>query len=162
MAPAGNNLVVGLKPTVGLVSQSGIIPIAHSQDTAGPIGPHRDGRRRNANTLKSPFGKVARHELPHDYTDFLDDDALEGARIGIDRRQFEPHFGAFPDVIAVIEQAIDDMADARRRRSSTPSTRATRWTGLRLRVPRAPDEFKHDIAVYLKTLGNTACVPWRT
>ena len=37
VCPSGNNLVVGLKPTVGLVAQDGIIPIAHSQDTAGPM-----------------------------------------------------------------------------------------------------------------------------
>ena len=37
VCPAGNNLVVGLKPTIGLISQSGIIPIAHSQDSAGPM-----------------------------------------------------------------------------------------------------------------------------
>jgi amidase len=84
--PAGNNLVVGLKPTVGLISQNGIIPIAHSQDTAGPMTRTVTDTAILMNVLKSPFGKVEDRRLPNDYTEFLRPRALRGARIGIDRR----------------------------------------------------------------------------
>jgi amidase len=110
--PAGNNLVVGLKPTIGLISQKGIIPIAHSQDTAGPMTRTMTDAAIMMNVLKSPFGKVADRRLPNDYTRFLRRNALRGARIGIDRRQFLPEYFALPDVNDVVEQAINAMADA--------------------------------------------------
>ena len=156
VAPSGNNLVVGLKPTVGLVSQSGIIPIGHSQDTAGPIGRTVTDVAVTLNTLQSPFGKVAKYELPHDYTDFLDDDALEGARIGIDRRQFDPQFGAFPDVIAVIERAIDEIADAGAEIIDPVDPGNPLDWFFDFELPVLLNEFKHDIAAYLKPLGNTS------
>jgi amidase len=64
------------------------------------------------NVLKSPFGKVEDRRLPRDYTDFLRKNALRGARIGIDRRQFLPEYFALPDINDVVEQAINAMADA--------------------------------------------------
>ena len=58
ICPAGNNNVVGIKPTLGLVSQQGIIPIGHSQDTAGPMTRTVTDAAILLNTLKSPFGPV--------------------------------------------------------------------------------------------------------
>ncbi|MDH5225755.1 MAG: amidase family protein, partial [Actinomycetota bacterium] len=155
VCPAGNNLVVGLKPTVGLISQAGIIPIAHSQDTAGPMGRTVTDVAALLNGLKSPFGRVARQKLPRDYTAFLDRRALRGARIGIDRRQFQPEYFALPDINAVVDRAIDRMADA----------------GAEIVDPVDPgdpfdfffeaefvvllNEFKGDIAAYLSGLRNT-------
>ncbi len=155
VAPSGNNLVVGLKPTVGLVSQSGIIPIGHSQDTAGPIGRTVTDVAVTLNTLKSPFGRVARHELPDDYTDFLDDDALEGARIGIDRRQFTPAYGAYPDVIDVVNHAIDLMADAGAEIIDPVDPGDPLSWFFDFELPVLLFEFKGDIAKYLSGLGNT-------
>ena len=155
VCPAGNNLVVGLKPTVGPISQAGIIPIAHSQDTAGPMGRTVTDVAALLNGLKSPFGRVARQKLPRDYTAFLDRRALRGARIGIDRRQFQPEYFALPDINAVVDRAIDRMADA----------------GAEIVDPVDPgdpfdfffeaefvvllNEFKGDIAAYLSGLRNT-------
>jgi amidase len=110
--PAGNNLVVGLKPTVGLISQKGIIPIAHTQDTAGPMTRTVTDTAIVMNVLRSPFGRVEGRRLPGDYTEFLKRNALRGARIGIDRRQFLPEYFALPDINAVVERAINAMADA--------------------------------------------------
>jgi amidase len=110
--PAGNNLVVGLKPTVGLISQKGIIPIAHTQDTAGPMTRTVTDTAILMNTLKSPFGRVEGRRLPHDYTKYLKPNALRRARIGIDRRQFLPEYFALPDINDVVERAINAMADA--------------------------------------------------
>jgi Asp-tRNA(Asn)/Glu-tRNA(Gln) amidotransferase A subunit family amidase len=80
--------VSALKPTVGLVSQDGIIPIAHSQDTAGPMCRTVTDAAIMLNVLKSPFGPVSRSDLPPDYTVFLKRGTLNGARIGVDERYF--------------------------------------------------------------------------
>src|SRR5207248_3000356 len=58
VCPSGNNLVFGLKPTVGLVSQDGIIPIAHSQDTAGPMCRSVTDVAIMLGVMQSPFGSV--------------------------------------------------------------------------------------------------------
>ena len=110
VCPAGNNGIVGLKPTLGLVSQQGIIPIAHSQDTAGPMARSVTDVALLLNAMKSPFGRVKGHELPHDYTRFLRRGKLKGARIGVDRRLFDTKYFADPDLNVVTEQALKVMA----------------------------------------------------
>ncbi len=155
VGPSGNNLVVGLKPTVGLVSQSGIIPIAHSQDTAGPIGRTVTDVAILLNTLKSPFGRVARHELPHDYTAFLNGHALRGARIGIDRRQFTADYGALPDITAVVDRAIDKLADAGAEIIDPVDPGDPFDWFFNAEFPVLLNEFKGDIATYLSKLRNT-------
>ena len=110
VCPAGNNQVVGLKPTVGLVPGAGIIPIAHSQDTAGPMARTVEDVAVLMNVLaRGSVNGVAR---PRDYTKFLDRNGLRGARIGIERRQFQPEYFALPEVNAVVEEAIEAMARA--------------------------------------------------
>lgn len=110
VCPAGNNQVVGLKPTVGLVPAAGIIPIAHSQDTAGPMARTVEDVAVLMNVLARPsLNGVAR---PKDYTQYLDPNGLQGARIGIERRQFLPEYFALPEINAAVELAIDAMAAA--------------------------------------------------
>jgi len=110
ICPAQINSVVGIKPTVGLVSRSGIIPISHTQDTAGPMGRTvRDavillnalvGKDIQDNiTLDQP------HDIPKDYSEFLDKDGLKGARIGVARN----FFGKNENVDNLMEQAIETM-----------------------------------------------------
>src|SRR5256885_5756792 len=77
--PSAVENIVGLKPTLGLVSQDGIIPIAHEQDTAGPMGRSVTDIAILLGVLQSPFGEVIGHDLPNDYTPFLDPNALDGA-----------------------------------------------------------------------------------
>ncbi|HSL75414.1 MAG TPA: amidase family protein, partial [Candidatus Limnocylindrales bacterium] len=112
LCPAGNNAVVGLKPTLGLVAQRGIIPIAHSQDTAGPITRTVTDAAILLNTLKSPFGPVKGHKVPKDYRRFLKRGSLKGARIGVDRLNFQEEYFAVPELNLVTEQALDVMHDA--------------------------------------------------
>jgi amidase len=100
VCPSGNNLIVGLKPTVGLVSQDGIIPIAHSQDTAGPMCRTVTDVAIMLGVLQTP---------PADYTPFLQRGALNGARIGIDQRYFTEDYGGEPDLVAVAQQGLDAM-----------------------------------------------------
>ncbi len=102
VCPANANGIVGLKPTVGLVSRSGIIPISHSQDTAGPMA------RTVADTavmLSAMVGIDPRDEATATsvvktagYTAFLDTDGLRGARIGVARNfcGFDPACGCNP------------------------------------------------------------------
>ena len=90
ICPAVRNGVVGIKPTLGLISRSGIIPIAHTQDTAGPMA------RTVADAailLGAMIGRDKRDEITgdskkgeKDYTKFLDKDGLRGVRIGVARQ----------------------------------------------------------------------------
>jgi amidase len=90
ICPAVRNGVVGIKPTLGLVSRSGIIPIAHTQDTAGPmtrtvedaailLGAMVGRDKRDETTTDSKKGET-------DYTKSLNSDGLRGARIGVARQ----------------------------------------------------------------------------
>jgi amidase len=86
LSPANQNGVVTVKPTVGLISRAGIIPIAHSQDTAGPLTRTvRDAAiLLNVLAVPDPLDEATRDlQRPADYTSFLDKDGLRGARIGI-------------------------------------------------------------------------------
>ena len=93
VSPASINGIVGLKPTVGLVSRRGVVPISHSQDTAGPL----TRSVRDAAILlgalagpdaQDPASGAARGHLESDYVRYLDVDGLRGARLGIARRFF--------------------------------------------------------------------------
>ncbi|MBA3913426.1 MAG: amidase [Acidobacteriales bacterium] len=93
VCPAAFNGLVGIKPTVGLISRAGIIPIAHSQDTAGPMARTvRDaavllGALAGPDTRDPATADSAGHIAP-DYTKFLDPAGLRGARIGVARKYF--------------------------------------------------------------------------
>ncbi len=108
VCPSGSNGIVGLKPTVGLVSQAGIVPIAHSQDTAGPMVRTVTDAAIMLNVLRSPFGPVLGQRLPRDYRRFLRRGALLGARIGVDRRLFSGDSADDPRN-AVAERALDTL-----------------------------------------------------
>jgi amidase len=112
--PSAVENIVGLKPTVGLVSQDGIIPIAHEQDTAGPMARSVTDVAILLGALQSPFGEVIGHQLPDDYTQFLQRGSLQGARIGRDVRFFDySYFGSgIPgdeETVAFAENALDVM-----------------------------------------------------
>ena len=112
ICPASVNGVVGLKPTVGLVSRGGIIPIAATQDTAGPIG------RTVADVAallggiagvdaNDPAGRTAAGKIAPDYSKFLDRNALKSQRIGVLQRPGMP-----PDVSAAFKAALAAMQKA--------------------------------------------------
>ena len=125
VCPAGAQRVVGLKPTVGLVSQDGIIPISHSQDTAGPMGRTVTDAAIVLDVLRSPFGDVVGQRLPRDYRAALRPGALRGARIGVDRRLFS---GDRPRTTGSSRRRAGLRRHGRRsaRRWSTRSSRPTR------------------------------------
>ncbi len=113
VCPSSGNGLVGIKPTLGLVSRAGIIPIAHSQDTAGPMA----RTVADAAAVLSAITGVDprdRATIPSsgrgaaDYTTFLDPAGLKGARIGIGRK----FFGKDARVDRIMEDAIGAMKDA--------------------------------------------------
>ena len=110
VCPSSANGIVGIKPTLGLVSRAGIIPIAHSQDTAGPMA----RTVRDAAILLGLIAGVDTRDVATaassgrgqaDYTRFLDASALRGARIGVLRKRF----GFNDSVDALMTSAIDVM-----------------------------------------------------
>jgi amidase len=99
--------LVGLKPTVGLVSRNGIIPISVSQDTAGPMARSVTDAALLLGALAAvdesdPAGHAAAGNVPPDYTGFLKPDALKGKRIGLLRQAMGWH----PAVDAAMERAV--------------------------------------------------------
>src|SRR5438067_10307998 len=113
--PSAVENIVGLKPTLGLVSQDGIIPISHQQDTAGPMARKVTDAAVLLGVLQSPFGEVLGHSLPSNYTQFLQRGALQGKRIGRDTRYFDySYYGSgIPgdeETVAFADHALDVMA----------------------------------------------------
>ena len=111
ICPAAVNGIVGIKPTVGLVSRHGIVPIAHSQDTAGPMATNvRDAAHLlDAMTGFDPDDPAApadRAVFDRRYADALDPRGLQGKRIGVVRSLAGFHEG----VDAAFERAIADLA----------------------------------------------------
>ena len=91
VCPSSANSLVGIKPTLGLISRSGIIPIAHSQDTAGPMARTVSDAAALLAAMVGvdPTDPATRgQKLFTDYTQFLDREGLKGARIGIVRKNF--------------------------------------------------------------------------
>ncbi len=111
VCPSAINSLVGIKPTVGLVSRAGIVPISHTQDTAGPMA-------RSVADAAALLGALAgvdpgdaataagRGKAAADYTAFLDPNGLKGARIGVARAKF---FGYSSEADALAEAALAAM-----------------------------------------------------
>jgi amidase len=123
VCPANANGVVGIKPTVGLVSRAGVIPISHTQDTVGPHArtvadaatvltaiAQRTPDLRDPATSTVPLGISGqpRPPIPTDYRAFLNPKGLEGARIGV-ARDFE---GLSPHADAILEASLTAMSNA--------------------------------------------------
>ncbi len=110
--PSSMNGLVGVKPTVGLVSRSGVVPLSHSQDTAGPMARTvRDAAlllTALAGSDRADTSTVQADLYRTDYAAALDADALRGARIGVLRDVF----GFHPDAQRLAEQAVDDLRAA--------------------------------------------------
>jgi amidase len=155
VSPASINGIVGLKPTVGLVSRSGIVPISHSQDTAGPL----TRSVRDAAVMLSimagldasdPASAAVGNRFDQDYSRYLDINGLKGARLGIARKFFAenaPLNGFLDACIEVLKGAgavIIDPADL-------PMHGAAAASELEVLLY----EFKADLNTYLRRLPPT-------
>ncbi len=120
VCPANVNSVVGIKPTVGLTSRGGVVPISHTQDTVGPHGrtvadaaavltviASRTTDSRDPATAGVPLGWQGtgrvRPSIPTDYTAFLDPNGLRGAHVGVTRQGIDM---APPQVVAGFDAAV--------------------------------------------------------
>jgi len=113
LVPSAQNSLVGIKPTVGLVSRTGVIPISHSQDTVGPMGRTVADVAATLGAMtgvdpKDPVSAGSRGRAYTDYTQFLDPAGLKGARIGVARR----HVDLGSAVDKVLQNAIDAIRHA--------------------------------------------------
>ncbi len=157
VCPSNASALVGIKPTVGLVGRSGIIPISHTQDTAGPMARNVADAATVLGALVGVDPRDAATEpssgrFHGDYTQFLDADGLRGARVGVARN----FFGFHERVDALMEEAIDLLR----------SGGAEIADPTNLDIGEADDaeftvllyEFKADLNVYLGGLGPDAPV----
>ncbi|MEY2491635.1 MAG: amidase [Verrucomicrobiota bacterium] len=155
--PSAVENVVGLKPTLGLVSQDGIIPISHQQDTAGPIARTVTDVAILLGIIQSPFGEVI-GPVPADYTQFLQPGALEGARIGRDIRFFDYNYygSGFPgdeETVTFAQHALDVMESLGATIVDTDTGDVFAYTDDE--TTALLFEFKAQIQEYLATLTHT-------
>ena len=159
VCPASMNGIVGIKPTLGLWSRSGIIPISHNQDTAGPMARTlRDaalllGALAGEDARDSATSGSAGHAMP-DYTKFLDPNGLKGTRLGVARRFMGSNAAVdkfFESLFAEMKQQgaeIIDPADLPPEERHRPSPEGVVLS----------HDFKADLNAYLAGLGPNARV----
>jgi amidase len=153
VCPSNANSLVGIKPTLGLISRSGIIPISHSQDTAGPMARTVTDAAILLSALtgvdpRDAATRSSRSHIESDYTRFLDPRGLKGARIGIARN----YFGFNERVDKLLEEALDVM----KRQGAIlvdPVNDPTRGEYDESELEVMLYEFKADLNAYLKTAG---------
>ncbi len=133
VCPANANGVVGIKPTVGLTSRAGVVPISHTQDTVGPHGrtvadaaaalsviQSRSFDGRDSATGGVPLGwqgtgKTRPTNIPTDYTQFVNKNGLQGAKLGVTRvglGGFDPFVPTPQPVLDAFEAAVDALTAA--------------------------------------------------
>lgn len=147
--PSAVENIFGLKPTLGLISQDGIVPISHQQDTAGPMA-------RSVTDVAILLG--AMQTTPGDYTQYLQPGALQGKRIGRDVRFFDySYYGSgIPgdeETVAFAENALNMMASLGATIVDTDTGDVFAYTGDEFTALLF--EFKAQIAQYLQTLTHT-------
>jgi len=147
MCPSGINGIVGIKPTLGLVSRSGIIPLAHSQDTAGPMAAILLGAMTGTDAEDS-ITQNTQEAIP-DYTANLTADGLAGKRIGIIRSYYGA--GSNPDVEAIFESTIETLREHGAEIIDSIEIDTTDMGDAESTVLRY--EFKADLKQYLEQTG---------
>jgi amidase len=154
ISPANVNGVVGIKPTVGLTSRAGVVPISHTQDTIGPFGRTVADAAATLGALtgvdpRDPATQASAGHSFTDYTQFLDANALRGARIGVARETF---FGYSEKADPLAEAAIETLKACGAEvidPADIPTIKALSESHAELDVLRY--EFHHDLDAYLAT-----------
>lgn len=159
LSPANQNSLVGIKPTVGLVSRDGIIPIAASQDTAGPLARTVTDAAILLGAIagvdpNDPATSTSEGKSFTDYTQFLDPDGLKGARIGVPR---DFYWDSLTDEQkALMEKAIAQMESLGATIINENIPTARELSNFNSSV--LTYEFKRDLNAYLSSLGPDAPV----
>jgi len=153
ICPASVSGLAGLKPTVGLVSRTGIIPISISQDTAGPMARTVSDVALLLNGMAAvdvsdPSGAAATGKIPADYTTFLKADAVKGKRFGVLRQAMGYH----PDVDASMTKAIRSLQAAGAEVVDIKVSTYNAWNDAEFSVLLY--EFKDGLNAYLKKSGS--------
>jgi amidase len=151
VCPATNNGVVGIKPTVGLTSRAGVIPISHNQDTIGPFGRTVADAATVLGAMtgvdpRDPATSASDAKFFTDYNPFLDRQALKGARIGVARDQ---GFGRSEKTDAIMETAIAALSKAGATIVDNLSITAHENAAADFETTVLFFDFKQDIATYL-------------
>jgi amidase len=152
LSPAVNNSLVGLKPTLGLISRRGIIPIAASQDTAGPMTRTVADTAALLNVLAGVDSRDAATKdarIESDYTDFLSMDGLRGVRLGIPRAYYWNFVK--PDQKPVLDNALEALRQCGAiliDNADIPTAQDVADLGYAVLLY----EFKRDLGNYLKRL----------
>ncbi len=154
VSPASINGIVGLKPTVGLVSRSGIVPISHSQDTAGPMARTVRDAAMLLGALAGPDAadpaSAAAERFETDYAQYADEDGLRGARVGIARRFFSdnaPLDAYLNECVAMLQRAgavVIDPADLPTQGAGAAEQEVLLYefkAGLNAYLARLPNDF---------------------
>lgn len=154
LSPASENSIVGVKPTVGLISRTGIIPISHSQDTAGPMARTVSDAAILLNALTGvdeadPATWASEGHTIQDYTECLDEAGLKGARIGVARKGFFTELEQ--PQLALMEAAIEQMTqEGAEIIDPVDIPGADEDWGINVLI----HEFKADLNAYLRTLAS--------
>ncbi len=155
VCPSSINGIVGIKPTIGMVGRSGIIPISHSQDTAGPMARTVTDAATLLGVLTGidqgdEVTKKSTNKAFSDYTQFLDSNGLEGKRMGIDRS----NFGFHDKVDELINKNLEiiKMAGAVLIEIDQITTEKFDWDD---EMQLLLFEFKHDLNKYLSKRGHS-------
>jgi amidase len=158
ICPAHTNGTVGIKPTLGLVSRSGIIPIAHSQDTAGPIARTVSDAAILLGAMtgidpRDPATASSQGQAWQDYTQFLKSGDLKGLRLGVVRKLF----GFLPRVDKVIEDCLQVLVTLGAELVDPVEIETLSKLG-ETEIEVLTYEFKADLNDYLGNLGPQAKV----
>ncbi len=153
VCPSSANGIVGIKPTVGLVSRAGIIPISHTQDTAGPMGRTVADAAALLGALAGvdpddSATKVPGRKAAADYTKFLDRGGLRGARIGVVHKSYD-----FSESVAGVLRAALDAMKHEGALLIDPVEIASLGKFDDSETDAMLYEFKHDLNAYLASAG---------
>jgi amidase len=158
VCPSSTCGLVGIKPTLGLLSRAGIIPIAHSQDTAGPMARTVADAAILLGVMtgidsRDPATQESQGHAAGDYTKFLDENGLKGARLGVARKSF-----GFNDRVDKLMQEALDLMKAHGAEIIDPADIPTAGKFDDSELEVLLYEFKTDLNAYLTALGDRAPV----
>ncbi|PHS23999.1 MAG: glutamyl-tRNA amidotransferase [Robiginitomaculum sp.] len=155
--PSSHLALVGIRSTMGLTSRDGVIPLIADRDIAGPMTRSVRDTAIMFNVVAGydpadPITAEGKNKKADDYTKFLDKDGLKGARLGV-LRKFVNTKDADPQVIAIFEQALRDLAAAG---AIIIDPFTVKDMQSHIDAENTCPSFRYDMTKYLKTLGDAA------